>query len=153
MSFQETKRPLPWPLRRILPQMVLGYPSSRLCEAPPALFRCGEMKVWELLLFVPGTCAGAATWAEGRLGDAVAQVSSLVGNRNDKWLPLGTPPAFLQDRLSLAAAGLHTDRVGTRLSEHRPPLRSPPVSSPSPHSSPALDEAACPTANLKVSKC
>ena len=120
---------------------------------PPPLIRCGEMKVWELLLFVPGTCAGAATWAEGRLGDAVAQVSSLVGNRNDKWLPLGTPPAFLQDRLSLAAGGLHTDRVGTRLSGHRPPLRSPHVSAPSPHSSPAPDEAPCPTANLKVSKC
>lgn len=36
LFFQETKRPLPWPLRRILSQMVLGYPSSRLCEVPPA---------------------------------------------------------------------------------------------------------------------
>ena len=100
LSFQETKRPLPWPLRRILSQMVLGYPSSRLCEAPLPLFRCGAVKVRELHLFVPGTCAGAATWAGGRRGDAVAPVCSLVGYRNDKWLPLGTPPAFLQDHFS-----------------------------------------------------
>ena len=67
---------------------------------PLPLFRCGEVKVRELLLFVPGTCAGAATWAGGRRGDAVAPVCLLVGYRNDKWLPLGTPPAFLQDHFS-----------------------------------------------------
>lgn len=97
--------------------------------APPPLFRCGEMKVWELLLFVPGICAGAATWAEGRLGDAVAQVSSLVGNKNDKWLPLGTPPAFLQDRLSrqrviCIPTGWEPASLSTAL--RCAPLRSPP---------------------------
>lgn len=90
LSFQETKRPLPWPLRRILPQMVLGYPSSRLCKAPPPLFRCGEMKVWELLLFVPAPVPVRLPGRKGGLGmlsPRFAHSSGIEMTNGSRWEP------------------------------------------------------------------
>lgn len=131
-----------------------GLPKFQAMQGAPAPVPMWGDESLGAASICSGTCAGAATWAEGRLGDAVAQVCSLVGNRNDKWLPLGTPPAFLQDRLSQQRViCIPTGWEPASLSTALPcaPLPSPPPLLT--HSSPALDGAACPTANLKVSKC
>lgn len=62
---------------------------------PPTPFRCWG-GVGEMHLFVLVTCARAELpgWEGGR------RARLLEEPRNDKWLPLGTLPAFLPDRLS-----------------------------------------------------
>lgn len=93
-----------------------------------------EVDVRQMPLFVPGTCARTEVpGCEGRMGK-LPRACSLVGSGNDKWLPLGTLPAFLPDHLS-PASDLHTEGVGTASLCSRLPC-STPLSSPSSRSSP-----------------